>query len=437
MKILHLSYTYFPYPAGGTEVYIHSLAKHLGRGNHESVITFPSSNNQEYVYEGITVKPFKTDNSLNLHYRYFHDIDFTAESDLTNIVDNVKPDIVHFHNPTITFMRSLGKIANKRNIPTVFTCQVASFTCMRDSLFRWGDESCDGRIDVHTCPACVLNKHGVNKTVAGMFYKLPGVTDKIASALNLKGGIWTAIRLEEIVEQTKRHIQELTDQLDRIIVVNQWNYDVFLTNGFPEDKLTIVKPGIDTGSYSEQVNENNISRGDTVRMAFLGRMEHNKGIDVLLKALEKIKSKNFTLDIYGIPQNQDRYERYVQQLAEDLDGVNLLIPVKNEEVINMLGNYDYLIVPSQCFEGVPLVMLEAFAAGIPVIGSDVGAINEHIQHGHNGLLVRHNSVEQWTETIRSVIDDTSIHSRLKINVTPPRSMEEVAEDMGRIYNQLI
>ena len=64
-----------------------------------------------------------------------------------------------------------------------------------------------------------------------------------------------------------------------------------------------------------------------------------------------------------------------------------------------------LLMPSRCYEGSPRAIVEALAAGVPVIASDVGGLPEHVEDGRNGLLVDPDDVEAWAVAIDRLRDD--------------------------------
>jgi glycosyltransferase involved in cell wall biosynthesis len=109
--------------------------------------------------------------------------------------------------------------------------------------------------------------------------------------------------------------------------------------------------------------------------------------------------------------------------------------VPANRVIATLHGYDLLAVPSQSLETGPLVLLEAFAAGIPVIGSNLGGIAELIQHGVNGLLVQHDSIEAWSKAIERCCGPERLVASLRRGVRPPRDMDAVASEMMAIYTR--
>jgi glycosyltransferase involved in cell wall biosynthesis len=95
-------------------------------------------------------------------------------------------------------------------------------------------------------------------------------------------------------------------------------------------------------------------------------------------------------------------------------------------------------VPSQCAETGPLVVLEAFAAGVPVLGSHLGGIAELVTDDRDGVLVDPpNRLFAWVRTLERLVKDTELLPRLRTGIRPPREMSDVAADMQAIYAELM
>jgi glycosyltransferase involved in cell wall biosynthesis len=82
-------------------------------------------------------------------------------------------------------------------------------------------------------------------------------------------------------------------------------------------------------------------------------------------------------------------------------------------------------------------VLEAFAAGAPVIGSNLGGIAELIENEVNGILVETDSVEMWRQAMRRCSEDRTLIERLRRGIRSPREMDAVAGEMLRIYSALL
>jgi glycosyltransferase involved in cell wall biosynthesis len=145
------------------------------------------------------------------------------------------------------------------------------------------------------------------------------------------------------------------------------------------------------------------------------------------------------LDVYGIGQGETGaiYQKDLENLAAGDPRISFLPPVARETIIDLLKKYHLLAVPSQGLETGPLVILEAFAAGTPVLGSNLGGIAELVHHDVDGILVDPTSVEAWAAAIQRCTTELSLLASLRRGIFPPRSMETVAEEMQGIYEHVL
>jgi glycosyltransferase involved in cell wall biosynthesis len=108
-----------------------------------------------------------------------------------------------------------------------------------------------------------------------------------------------------------------------------------------------------------------------------------------------------------------------------------------EEVISTLCQHDMLCICSTFSEMSPLVIQEAFAAGIPVLASDVYGNADQIQHDQNGLLFQFNNIVDLRHQIHRSINEPELLQKLLNNIQPPRSFEEVGSDYFGLYKSLL
>jgi len=221
-----------------------------------------------------------------------------------------------------------------------------------------------------------------------------------------------------------------------------WARELLVRNGVDEQKLLLSRQGLasrDDKSSLIPTQRQAHSNTSAVRLAFLGRFSEEKGADLVIEAMRSLPHAKVCLDLYGSAQgiSGERYAQKLQHLAEGDERLRFLPPLSNQEVVPTLRGYDALVVPSQWMETGPLVVLEAFAAGIPVIGSNLGGIAELVSHNLNGLLVTPDSVLDWATTLRGIAADLDLLMRLRNGITSPRLMDQVAVEMSALYRQLI
>lgn len=199
--------------------------------------------------------------------------------------------------------------------------------------------------------------------------------------------------------------------------------------GFQTDNCEVVPNGVP--APAEMKSERRTNDPWTIGMVAL--LRERKGLETLLKCLPQLKAKqNVRLKIVG-PFETPEYERHIHSLAKQL-GVSNQIQWTgfSSDVSGELLDMDVLVLPSVLAEGMPMVLLEAMASGIPIVGSQVDGITDVIQHQQNGLLATpgcpNSLAEQLNQILCGAIDwqllrtncQREYHSRFSSNVMAGR-----------------
>jgi glycosyltransferase involved in cell wall biosynthesis len=242
--------------------------------------------------------------------------------------------------------------------------------------------------------------------------------------------------MRQLVAAHFSSIRTLLHEADRIVVLCDWSREVLERNSIPPEKLTLVRHGLPVQPGTVEMRSTPIdSRSSPRRLAFLGRLGPAKGPDTLVRAFQHLQAADLTLDIYGIAQDPEAqaYRAWLQELAAGDTRIRFLPPVPQRDVVALLRAYHVLAVPSRWLETGPLVVLEAFAAGTPVIGSNLGGIRDLVRDGIDGLLVPEDRPEAWASRLRRFVDEPDLVARLRSGIGPVRSEDEVARDMVDVY----
>lgn len=437
MRALHVPYTFHPDACGGTEVYVENLAALQRELGWETAIAAPAAAAARYDFAGMPVWRFATGSGLGLREMYGEG-DSTAASGFGRAMDEFRPDVVHLHAFTSAVSVRLCEEAAKRGARLLVNYHTPTFSCPRGTLLRWGTEICDGALDTQTCGACLLESRGTPRAAAGLLAGIPPAMGRMMGRIGLEGGVWTAMRTSELVELRIGAFRRMTELADRVLALCEWTKRLLLLNGVTETKIALCRQGIVWNE--DAVRAVNRTQGGELRLAFFGRLHPTKGIDVVLRAMALDRGLPLSLDLYCVDQGSGGrgFAQEVRRLAENDRRVMLREPLAASAVAVALTGYDALVVPSQWLETGPLVVLEAFAAGTPVIGSELGGIAELVRDRETGLLIRdYASPAAWLAALRQVCSQPDLAWAWRSAIRPPRRTRDVAQEMVAFYNEVL
>jgi glycosyltransferase involved in cell wall biosynthesis len=168
-----------------------------------------------------------------------------------------------------------------------------------------------------------------------------------------------------------------SNRLKAVVGVSNFILNHYLSYGYFQD--IPIKKAI-YNSRKLDVNINKMIDLNYINFGFIGTLAPNKGIEVLLKAYHKIKKPNYRLFVAG--SGKEDYEEYLKSKYKD-DSIIFMGRVDPKDFFKKV---DVTIVPSIGYEALGMVVVESFAFGVPVIGSNIGGIPEMIIEGVNGML---------------------------------------------------
>lgn len=207
---------------------------------------------------------------------------------------------------------------------------------------------------------------------------------------------------------------------DHVIAVSRFLRDRIVDRfGVPPERITVQSAGIDTRVFrpgapgAEAVRER---YGGQPLVVFAGNLIRQKGVDILVRAFARVRERlgSGHLVLVG-PSVDEAYQDLLRARVASLglDGhVTFAGPRPPAEVAAFMAAADVFVLPS-LEEGLGLVVLEALACGVPVVGSRVGGIPEIVQDGDYGLLVPPGDVNALAGAIRRVLEDASFRQRAR------------------------
>jgi glycosyltransferase involved in cell wall biosynthesis len=437
VKVVHVPFGYFPDAVGGTEVYVAELARGLRARGVESVVAAPSTDGvaARYEHDGTMVCRFTVDTSANVADVYGEGDDAAARS-IARIVDEMDADVLHLHAFTRAASLRVVRVAKRRGVAVAFTYHTPTASCVRGTLLRDGREPCDGALIAHRCTACLLQSRGVPFAVRAALSRAPAALGAAVASVGATGPVATALRARELTTMRHRSFEALLAECDAIVAVCNWVRSLVVRAGAPAERVVLSRQGTPAIPWR---GTRRGSQSGPVRLAFVGRLHPTKGVHVVLRALADERDLPVALDVFGVAQDAEsaRYREQLEALAVGDARVQFRPALAAARVVETLAGYDATIVPSQWLETGPLTVLESFAAGVPVIGSDLGGIGELVAHDGDGWLVRHGDSDAWRAALRRIATDRALLERLRAGVRPPRTTDDVARDMVAVYDAIV
>lgn len=240
----------------------------------------------------------------------------------------------------------------------------------------------------------------------------------------------------------KRRYKKLAKNAQAFIAASQLMKLQLIDLGFPEEKIKIIRFGVDIKKFSYQKNS---TPNNQVMM--VGRMVEKKGFKYALKAVQILKNKgrNIHLDLFGDGPLREELENFTKQLKIE-NRVTFHGYVANEKVRCELNNHSALLAPSVTAsdddkEGLPNTILESMASGTPVIASDHAAIPEAVIHKKTGLLVPERDSKTIASNLEQLIDRKfkvdEMQKKARKLIEEQYSVEQLVENTESIYTKLI
>jgi glycosyltransferase involved in cell wall biosynthesis len=270
------------------------------------------------------------------------------ESLFANVLNEVMPDAIVLHNITAVGM-NIWRTIRESQIPCIQVIHDLSLLCFNMSRFK------AGRQCPRLCVACRLQK-------TFRFSLIKGATNFAFVAPS---------------HATLREIELFAD-------LSAWR------------RLVISNPN------TFLVRPRDVSPSEMPQLLYVGRLDSSKGLEMMLRAAEIAHgSEEFVLDILGAgPLEQHLRRQYANSRWVKFHG-----SVDQATVADFMSRATVLLVPSLWAETVPGVAVHALWAELPVLGSKIGGIPEHVVNGQTGRLLPPGDEAAWSAEIVRVVKD--------------------------------
>lgn len=437
MKIVFCLRNYLPTHIAGTEIYVDALCRGLQQMGIETVIVKPGFDKktiEEYIYNQQRVVEYPQP-SLNDNDLITGNKTPTGLPDFKKVLEQEKPTIIHFHEISGSngITTAHYEIAKSLQIPIFTTLHLTGYVCKTGMLRYKNKKPCDGVIKNYKCSVCSLHNRGVYTG----FAELAAATGMLLQQNNIANSILPRsltglLGYPKYINNHRRRLQYIFTESEKVFVLSHWFKQVLLRNSLPENKITLLEKALPHSLPPLQSAIKSSTEKEMVRFIYLGRISKIKGLHLLLEALNTISCSNWQLDIYG-QTGEAGYEEFCKELAtRNNDKIFFKKLLQPQEVLKVLQAYDALVCPTVVEEMVGLVVMEAFAAGVPVIGSDSKGIAEQVKNNEDGILFKSGSDSSLADLLQKVLHEPAILQRLKNNIQVPQSFDIVAR---QVYNE--
>lgn len=272
----------------------------------------------------------------------------SAYADLRSLIRDTRPDVCHFHNTFPLMSPAVFYAAKAEGTPVVATLHNYRLLCPGGTCLR------DGK----PCEEC-LSKPVPYPAIQHACYRSSRSASSVTAAM---------LSLHRMLGSWSRTV-------DLYIVPSEFARRKFIEGGLPAARIA-VKPNF----LAEEPDD--FSPANTRPTAlFVGRLAPEKGIGILLEAWRRLRNP-WNLRIAG----DGPMAEAVSNAAQADGRIEMLGALSRRQVAREMREAQLLIFPSTWYEVMPLTLIEAAAAGLPVLASNLGAIAEMIHDGQTGML---------------------------------------------------
>ena len=351
----------------------------------------------------------------------------SASAEAENWLAVERPDIVHFANPAQVGI-SLGHTAKRLGLPVVVTMMDFWWVCPRGTLMYRGESFCTGAPGWRTCLQCISHDHP--RKVMRFFGHLPDFLASIGLLAYGSRAMARGLPPGDIARWTRRRsfLTEFLREVDGIIFPSEATRDA-IQPMLDHDEWKMIPYGLEAQWFqTAPVPRARCESANQLVIGFVGSLQYHKAPHLLLKALRKLGWNETRTTLAG----SEDAPKYLAELKQEAEGLSVEFrgALGDVELRELLRSLDILVLPSLWAENLPFVLLEAQAARVPVLASDVPGIRERIPDQR--LLFRPNDAVSLAIALEGFLHDSNYQPPLT-----PLSVDEMAERTEAVYSRAI
>jgi glycosyltransferase involved in cell wall biosynthesis len=450
MRLLHAIHDFLPRHAAGSEIYAFRLCHELAARHVVHVVAAEYDPARLHgtlawrVHEGLPVIEL-----VNNWEGSFADTWRSPRlgQQLNHVLRALQPDVLHLHSLlNLTF--DLPIMARAHGIPVVATLHDYTLVCPAGGQrLHSRDRTICADIQPARCAECFSQSPFHSQMAVGAATRIAGPGGRRVG----RAASWAARRAPRTAALFARHalahtalvtksdiaarldyLRRVFDSVDLFVAPSAALASAYVEVGLPAEKVQVS----DYGFVARPLRPHPRFRREVpLRIGFAGTLVWHKGVHVLVEAMRSLPPDRCELEIWG---SLDTFPGYTAELKARARG----LPVRfcgqfdHSDAASVYDRFDVLVVPSIWPENSPLVIHEAFMAGIPVVASRIGGIPELVADGVNGLLYEPTSPASLAAALATLLDNPHRIAEMAERVPPVKTIEEDAREWERRYEEL-
>lgn len=200
-----------------------------------------------------------------------------------------------------------------------------------------------------------------------------------------------------------------------------------------KNKLSVIYNGVDSEIFSPSD-----AKHKGFKLLYVGRLDHEKGVDLIIKAISELKLMNIdvTVDLIGGGVE----EQNLKDLAKSLnvyEKFNFLGQIKNDKLTKYYNDASLFVFPSRRLEGQPMTVAESFCCGLPVVATKSGGLSEIIKDSVNGVFVESENYIDIADKIQALFVDKKRLEQMSKNARKSGLLNFSKVSMVKKYEKLL
>ena len=417
MRILHVVHQYVPDHVAGTELYTQMVARAQVAAGHDVAVFTPL--NRAGTFEGqavpeegvrvyrVPVGPREATAVFLSTFRQPALIEAFAA-----VLAAERPDVVHVQH-LMGVPSAVGGALRGAGVPYVLALHDYWYGCANGQLLTNDTATICAGPSPHfgNCGRCAAARGGLPAALGPLFAPLMA---------------WRNARLEPVFAGAAR-----------VLAPNAFVADTYTALGFPAERMVINPLGLDAPpGLAERVAARRAARPvGPPRFGYVGSIARQKGVHVLIEALNGLPDDAATLDVYGDMRTFADYAAELRALARH-PGIRFHGLLGRDRLWDTLAELDALVLPTLWYEASPLVIREAFAAGLPLVASAIGAPGHMVRDGVDGLLFPPGDVAALRLVLLALVERPALLAQLRAAILPVRTVADHVAQIEAIYEQI-